>query len=122
MLLAVLTAAALVGEWLLAGLMAAVLATFILGLAGAMNWIDASLRSTAHKRGQRLPSPSWKLALAGPLAQVLYLAALVSVSFMRKVDWRGITYELDGPTPVHLTAYHPYQPNPVDADRTASVV
>jgi len=121
-LVAVLTAAVLVGDWFSAGLMAAVVGTFALGLAGAMSWIDNCLRSMARTRGDHLPGSSWKLALAGPLAQVLYLAALVSVSFIRKVDWRGITYELDGPTPVRLTAYHPYQPNPVDADRTASVV
>jgi hypothetical protein len=121
-LLVVLTAAAVVGDWLSAALMAAVLATFGLGIAGAIGWIDASLRSTAHKRSERLPACSWKLALAGPLAQVLYFAALVSVSFLRRVDWRGITYKLDGPTPVRLTAYHPYHPDRVDADRTASVV
>jgi Glycosyl transferase family 21 len=120
--LGVLAAAAAVGDGFSAALMAAVLATFALGLAGAMNWIDTGLRSMAAKRGERLPGSSWKLALAGPLAQVIYLAALVSVNFLRKVDWRGITYELNGPTPVRLTAYQPYRADSPRADRTASVV
>jgi hypothetical protein len=62
----------------------------------------------------------WPL-LAGPLTQVVYLAALVSVNYLRRVNWRGITYELGGPTPVRLTANHPYHPEPA-ADRAASVV
>ena len=69
-----------------------------------------------------MPASSWKLALAAPLTQIVYLGALVSVSFLRSVDWRGVTYELNGSTPVRLTAYHPYTPAPVGADRPASVL
>jgi Glycosyl transferase family 21 len=123
LLLCVLAAAMVQGDWLCAGFMAGVLAVFTGFLCGAMAWVNASLRTMARKRGEALPCTSWMLVLAGPLAQAYYLAALVSVSFLRSVNWRGITYELYGPkTRVRLTKYKPYNPEVGRADRTASVV
>jgi GT2 family glycosyltransferase len=123
LLVAVLAGSVAMGDWLSAGLMAGALATFAGGLGLAMSWTNAALHTMAKKRGDCLPAPSWKLALAGPVAQVMYLAALVSVSFLRKVKWRGITYELYGPTTrVRLTGYKPYRPEAVREGRAASLV
>jgi hypothetical protein len=114
-----MVAAAALGVFSTAGLMAGALVAA--GLAGPMWWINASLRSVARRRGESLPSASWKLAVAGPLTQAVYLAALVSVSFLRNVDWRGINYELYGRSPACLTAYHPLHTEPLCADPTASI-
>ncbi len=123
LLLAVSVTSLGVGDFLSAGLTAGALAAFVAGMASALLWIDTSLRRMARKRGVRLPASLWwKLALAGPLTQGIYVAALVSVSFLRKVDWRGITYELYDPTPVRLTAYHPYRAEVGHADGPVSVV
>jgi cellulose synthase/poly-beta-1,6-N-acetylglucosamine synthase-like glycosyltransferase len=122
MLLAVCGASVAGRDFLSAGLMAIALGMYCVGLASAMAWIDVALRSVARNRGDAIPAFSWKLALAGPLAQGIYLAALVSVSFLRKVDWRGITYELYGRTPVRLTRYQPFHAEPMLTDRAESVV
>ena len=119
---AVLVASLALGDFLAAGLMMGTLATFAVTMASALLWIDNSLRLTARRRGETLAASSWKLALAAPLTQIVYLGALVSVSFLRSVDWRGVTYELNGTTPVRLTAYHPYTPAPVGANHPASVL
>ncbi len=122
-LVGVLVAAAALGDFVSAGLMMGALAAYAASLAAALWWIDRSLRAMAHQRGEHLPAASsWKLALAGPLTQAVYLAALVSVSFLRRVAWRGITYELYGRTPVHLTRYLPYRLEATRADQSASVI
>ena len=42
--------------------------------------------------------------------QSFHLAALVSAGFIRKVEWRGVTYEVNGSRRVRLLEYRPYQP------------
>jgi hypothetical protein len=66
-----------------------------------------------------LPLMTW---LAIPLAHVVYLACLVSAALLRKVDWRGITYEFQGPWDVRLLEYRPYEPADRSPDRSASLV
>ena len=118
---AVFVTNAVVGDWLSAVLLGR-LAGYVVGMGSALLWIERGLRQTAHQRGQAFPSSSWKTVLAALFTQVVYVAALVSVSFLRKVEWRGITYELFGATPVRLVEYRPYRAETLSADRTASLV
>jgi glycosyltransferase involved in cell wall biosynthesis len=122
LLFGIFAASAATGDFYCAGLVAGTIASFVAGLASAMLWIKASLRLTAHERGVTVAGFSWKLMLAAPLTQIMYLAALLSASFLRKVDWRGIRYELYGPTTVRLTQYQPYHPDIASPKRAASLV
>ena len=49
------------------------------------------------------------MILAIPLTQFLYAAALLSVLFVRRIHWRGITYQIDGPRDIRMIEYRPFQ-------------
>jgi cellulose synthase/poly-beta-1,6-N-acetylglucosamine synthase-like glycosyltransferase len=70
---------------------------------------DRQINRLAQKRGAPPYPYPWKLLLALPLTQAVYLAALVSACFIRKIEWRGITYQVDGSGRVRLMEYRPYQ-------------
>jgi hypothetical protein len=57
-----------------------------------------------------------------PLAHLVYLASLVSAALLRKVDWRGITYEFRGPWDVRMVRYRPYEPAGKASGGSASLV
>jgi hypothetical protein len=42
------------------------------------------------------------------LTQIVYAAALTSALFLRVVDWRGVSYRIDGPWKIRLLEYLPY--------------
>jgi cellulose synthase/poly-beta-1,6-N-acetylglucosamine synthase-like glycosyltransferase len=122
LLFALLVGGAVTGQLFVAGAVLGAMATYMLALGLTLWWIDRALGKLSQQDGEPTPTRWWKLALAGPLTQAVYLAALVSVSFLRSVEWRGVTYELGGAAPVRLVAYRPYQPLAGSTDRTASVV
>lgn len=77
--------------------------------------MEQSVRRIARARGE---TTDW-LTLRGVLrtlpaillTQVVYAAAMISVLFLRSVDWRGVRYQVHGPWHVHLVEYHPYGQN-----------
>ncbi len=60
--------------------------------------------------------------LAIPLSHAIYFACLISASLARKVDWRGITYELITPRIVRLVEYRPFQTCESASERRSSVI
>ncbi len=50
-----------------------------------------------------------KILVAIPLTQFVYGVTVVSAMLMRKVEWRGITYQIKGPWNIRLIEYQPYQ-------------
>jgi cellulose synthase/poly-beta-1,6-N-acetylglucosamine synthase-like glycosyltransferase len=114
--LGVLTAALLLGHWTEAALLAGGLGVAAALLAAAL------VRLERQVRGPDVPLPSPKTVAAIPLALGVYLAGLLWAALMRRVDWRGITYEFRGPWDVRLVDYQPYRPAGASADRTASLI
>jgi glycosyltransferase involved in cell wall biosynthesis len=103
----------------------AVAGTLILCLTGLFSgtmWIDGALRGMARSHGERLPRLPMKTVLAVPLMQFVYLAALLSATFARRVEWRGAAYELLGPMKLRLVEYQPYHAEAEEQDSRASVV
>ena len=96
------------GWGLIAGLGAS-LAFYAAGMAIALSWADRRINSLARERGSEHYPYSWRSLLAVPLTQVVYLASLASASFLRQIEWRGITYQLEGAGRVRLLGYQPYQ-------------
>ena len=50
-----------------------------------------------------------RLLLALPLTLLCSASTLVSCMFMRKVSWRQVTYQIDGPYDIKVLKYKPYQ-------------
>jgi cellulose synthase/poly-beta-1,6-N-acetylglucosamine synthase-like glycosyltransferase len=50
----------------------------------------------------------WKMMIATPLTQWVYALAMFRSFQMTKVEWRGVSYELNGAGQIHLMEYRPY--------------
>ena len=110
------------GEWAAAGVLGGALALWAVGLASAMARIDAALRGMAARRGAALPWPPLRIIPAALLTPFVHLAAMLSAMRMRKVEWRGVTYELLGPMTLRMVEYRPYRPAAGAADPKGSVL
>lgn len=51
----------------------------------------------------------WKACLAVLVTQVIYAVALYSATRIRRVDWRGVWYQIDGPRSIRLVEYEPFE-------------
>jgi glycosyltransferase involved in cell wall biosynthesis len=97
------------GHWgWLAGIGVA-LGAYVAGMVLPLSWIDRRVNRLVQARGAPPYPYCWKLLLAIPLTQVVYLAALTSACFLRTVEWRGIRYAVDGSGSVRLLEYRPYR-------------
>ena len=74
--------------------------------------IELSVRRIARARGD---STGWlgvgsaiKLLLAVPVTQFVYGWALAGTMHMKIVDWRGVSYRIDGPWDIRLIEYRPF--------------
>jgi hypothetical protein len=102
--------------------MVALLAGLGVALAAAWVWADRQINRLAHRRGEEAYGFSWRSLLAVPLTMAVHFTCLVSASFLRKVEWRGITYELEGRKRLRLLEYRPFRSEPQAADPNSSLV
>ncbi len=106
--------------WMGAGLVAyTVLQTSLLFV------LEAGVRKTARDRNQ---PTNWmtlatlgKLAIALPLTQILYSAAIPTIRFMRDVSWRGVKYRIEGPWNIRLISYKPFEASKHKEESQASL-
>jgi cellulose synthase/poly-beta-1,6-N-acetylglucosamine synthase-like glycosyltransferase len=120
--LGILAAACMKGAWAMMLALTGGLALYGLGLGYLLLRAERHIRDLARERGEEVAPMPWQTWAAIPLTQAVYLAALLSASFMRRVDWRGITYELQGPRDVRLVEYRPYLVAARGPDRSASLI
>jgi cellulose synthase/poly-beta-1,6-N-acetylglucosamine synthase-like glycosyltransferase len=74
--------------------------------------VEASVRRAVRHRGQ---PASWltisalaKSFFAIPFSQVIYGGALAAACTVRRVCWRGIWYDIEGPWKVKMRSYRPH--------------
>lgn len=115
-----LVAALLVGAWPAAACAGLAVAVH-LGFGATVIALDGRVRRLVQGR-PAAPAVSVKGLAALLLTQVVYLAGLVSAVLLRRVDWRGVTYEVAGPWDVRLLEYRPYRAPVQEPNRQASVV
>jgi cellulose synthase/poly-beta-1,6-N-acetylglucosamine synthase-like glycosyltransferase len=101
------------------------LITYLLGSTLLLAMIELSAQNILQLPGPPVPEISAKqvgqLLIAIPLLQAIYPVALFSVMFMRDVEWRGITYQINNPWSIRLVKYQPYQPVRQLVDSNASL-
>jgi hypothetical protein len=85
---------------------------YVLGLLSALITGETLVRRTLRGRGDTVPPMplTWKLLPAAPLTQALYVGCLLSAQWLRRIGWRGITYELERPGKLRMVEYRPYAP------------
>jgi hypothetical protein len=96
------------GEPQLATATGIALAGYFLGMGLALSWADRQIDRLNQTHGANAYPYPWRTLLAGPLTQAVHLASLVSASFAHRIEWRGITYEVNGSGCVRLLEYRPY--------------
>ena len=102
--MAVISSNTLLAVWLGAGLLA-----YFLAMTSLLLWIERPIRNLT---GRAAGIVRLKTVLAIPLTQVVYFACLVSACLVRRIIWRGIAYQVDGPFSVRLLEYRPFTPPP----------
>jgi hypothetical protein len=95
-------------EW--AAVFASVIAMFTLGQLGALLTGEWLIRCNVANRQKEVPAFTWtiKLIPAAFLAQGLGIQGLIATLFLRRIDWRGISYAIYGPDRIRLLAYKPF--------------
>jgi glycosyltransferase involved in cell wall biosynthesis len=93
---------------------------YLIGIVSALSVGEAVIRRIARARHSNVPpiTFSWKTIPALLLTQVLALHCMVLTIFLRRIDWRGITYAIDGPEKIRLLEYRPFRSQPIDPTRS----
>lgn len=105
-LLALLPWGAYTGQWSVVGWSAAALLLQIAAAATNAALLESRVRRMMRRRGEVVtPIPAalfWKLPFAILLTQLVVCYAVLATRFIRKVRWRGVAYQVDGPFHVRL--------------------
>ncbi len=96
--------------WALAGVMATALAAYLAFYLIVLGWLENVAGDVLRQRHARLPrllpvSPAMLVAIA--MTQVVYPIATLGALLMRRVRWRGIDYEIQGPFQIRMEEYQP---------------
>jgi hypothetical protein len=74
--------------------------------------MERGIRRKLRERNE--PLPPWTFGktlrtfIAVPLTQLVYTSAMVGVHFLKRVEWRGVWYEIGKDKTVTLVEYIPY--------------
>ena len=99
------------------------------GVFGTLPIMERGIRNKLRERNEPLKSWTfgtiWRTLVAIPLTQCVYISALFWLHFMKRVEWRGVWYEIGRNKTVKMIEYIPYAEvkNAADsqADETASL-
>jgi hypothetical protein len=120
LLIAVLT----LGEWQVACALLGLMGLFLGAMLASLCFGESMVREAIRERGDPAPALplSWKIVPAVLLAQAMSVYFMVVTIFLRKVEWRGIPYALNGMDNVRLLKYQPFRPSAKALDPTQSVI
>lgn len=99
-------------RWDWAGVAGGLIGLFVVAMFVAMNLAEFVIRRNYRVRGVPVPPYvwTWKMLPAFLFTQAFCMFALWRAHRMRRVAWRGIQYQIDGPGNIRLEKYEPYQP------------
>jgi hypothetical protein len=119
----VCAAAACAGELAVSALFGGLLGTYAIGLLGAFLTGEWLVRRNMRGRIADVPPYpiTWKIVPAAIMAQALSIHCMMATLTLRRIDWRGVHYAVEGPEKIRLVEYSPYLP-PQTLDPTRSVV
>ena len=90
----------------------AALVVYCIAAYAALPIMDQGVRRKLRERNEPLTPWTWRRALqmliAIPLTQVVYCSSLFWLQFLKKVEWRGVWYEIGKDKTVRLIEYIPY--------------
>ncbi len=108
-------------DWQTAGWLAAGATLYGAGMCVFWLVLEVVARRVIKDRGEQVTPVRLKSLIAAPVAQAVFFGCLVAAMLRRRIEWRGVTYVLEG-TNVRMLEYRPYQPVPAEAlDATVSL-
>jgi len=118
-----------IGKWYEFSLLAGTFVFYWLAVLGTLYPMEYAIRRLMKRTNAVPERPSWgmiaAMVLAVPLTQAIYTAAVVSLFWLKRVEWRGVCYELRKDKTVKLTEYIPYAEvkgvAPSQTDKAASL-
>ncbi|HEY2249633.1 MAG TPA: glycosyltransferase family 2 protein [Planctomycetaceae bacterium] len=115
------TNAVLHGDWYTAGWIATFATLYGCGMCTFWYILEILARRVIQDRGEPVTPVRLRSFLAAPLAQAVFFGCLVAAMARRRIEWRGVTYVLEG-TNVRMLEYRPYQAAPAEVlDATVSL-
>ena len=100
-------------EWMALAWLATGLGAYYLGMLSLLVIMERSVRRIIAKRNQTTswlsPHAAIKGLVAVPLTQFVYAASLFAATFSHKVQWRGMSYRVDGPWKIQMLDYRPFR-------------
>jgi glycosyltransferase involved in cell wall biosynthesis len=100
------------GEWAPVAVLVPTLFALWLGFGLLFARMEARVREIVVSRGEPLEAfnPNWTAQgyLAVFLTQIVYSLVLIKACFLRRVSWRGVRYQVNGPHDVQLISYEPF--------------
>ena len=111
-LIALMFGTAAMGKWYEFSLLAGTFVFYWISVLGTLYPMESAIRQLMKHTNTTLERPSWgmitTMMLAVPLTQAVYTAAVVSLFGLKKVEWRGVWYEIGKDKTVTLIKYIPY--------------
>ncbi len=106
-----LLGAALVAQaWSAAAALAALFVLHVMAISISWHHAEEAVRRVVAGRGEARPPGlnSRRLFPAILLTQILTLRAFFQAQFSHQVDWRGVSYRIEGKDQIRLIEYRPY--------------
>jgi len=111
-LVALMIGTAAMGKWHEFFLLTGTFAFYWLAVLGTLYPMESAIRRLMRRTNTVPERPSWgmivAMIVAVPLTQMVYTAAVVSLFWLKKVEWRGVWYEIGKDKMVKLIEYIPY--------------
>jgi len=99
-------------DWLALWILVSVLFLFWIVWVGLLFHFDGIIGRMVSSRGEPRrwwsPVTAIRIFLIAPCVQFVFLAGLFRASRMKRVRWRGVDYQIDGPFDVRITNYQPW--------------
>ena len=84
--------------------------------------LDQAVRTMLGKSGQKIAKNPVPEFLGYLCAEALFLTSMLNALGTRFVSWRGIKYQINGPTDIVMLAYQPYFENFNSAEAGCSTI
>ncbi len=101
------------GDWWAAAEVLVAMLVFQIAIVGLLPWLEQAVLKAIAARGEDMALCSnrtawWRLFAIAIVTQWYYTWALVKCLFLKRIDWRGIHYEVNGPWHIKMLGYKPY--------------
>ena len=111
-LIALMIGTAGMGMWYECSLLTGTFVFYWLAVLGTLYPMECAIRRLMKHTNTLPDRPSLRMIvammLAVPLTQAVYTVAVVSLFWLKKVEWRGVCYELGKDKTVRMVEYIPY--------------